>query len=144
MRFNTTSEVISFSRRLEDESAVFYQTLSRRFPQEGSDLSSFVKENKKNITQVERSYHGVITDAIEGCFAFDLDPEEYELEPELLEYTNFPEAIDCAIKIEHKIKSFYESAAEQSKSLMADVPRAFLMVAKKRNERISRLKMLKS
>jgi hypothetical protein len=34
---------------------------------------------------------------------------------------------------------FYSDAAEQSKSLMADVPRAFKMVAKKRNLRKEKL-----
>jgi hypothetical protein len=37
---------------------------------------------------------------------------------------------------------FYSDAAEQSKSLMADVPRAFKMVAKKKANRQSRLKSL--
>jgi hypothetical protein len=33
-------------------------------------------------------------------------------------------------------------AAEQSKSLMADVPRAFNQIAKKRGERLSKLKSM--
>jgi hypothetical protein len=47
-----------------------------------------------------------------------------------------------AIGIEEKIKKFYEDAAEQSKSLMADVPRAFVRIAAKRGERIAKLKAL--
>jgi len=47
-----------------------------------------------------------------------------------------------AIEIEEKIIKFYSDAAEQSKSLMADVPRAFKMVAKKRANRQSTLKAL--
>jgi hypothetical protein len=47
-----------------------------------------------------------------------------------------------AIKIEEKMKRFYEDAAEQSKSLMADVPRTFVRIAKKRGERIAKLKAL--
>ena len=31
---------------------------------------SFAKENKKNIANIERVYYGVITDAIEGSYAF--------------------------------------------------------------------------
>ena len=41
-----------------------------------------------------------------------------------------------------KIEEFYTAAAEQSKSLMADVPRAFAMIARKRDSRISMLKSL--
>ena len=44
--------------------------------------------------------------------------------------------------MEEKIAQFYADAAEQSKSLMADVPRTFKMVAKKRNDRIPKLRSL--
>ena len=44
--------------------------------------------------------------------------------------------------MEEKILNFYGIAAEQSKLLMADVPRAFKMVVKKRSNRYSTLKSL--
>ncbi|MBT9170736.1 MAG: hypothetical protein DDT18_01083 [Actinobacteria bacterium] len=44
--------------------------------------------------------------------------------------------------MEEKIIKFYSDAAEQSQSLMADVPRAFQMVAKKRDKRRAMLKSL--
>jgi len=44
--------------------------------------------------------------------------------------------------IEERILNFYKVAAEQSKHLMADIPRSFTLVAKKRNERIPTLKAL--
>ncbi len=47
-----------------------------------------------------------------------------------------------AIRIEENLLKFYQTAAEQSKHLMADVPRSFTLVAKKRNERIPKLKAL--
>jgi len=37
---------------------------------------------------------------------------------------------------------FYTIAAEQSKNLMADVPRSFMLVVKKRSERVPKLKAL--
>ena len=46
------------------------------------------------------------------------------------------------MKIEEKIIEYYNVAAEQSKSLMADVPRAFKLVIKKRKKRQSTLKAL--
>ena len=103
-----------------------------------------VKENEKNIVQVERAYYGVITDAIEGCFSFNIDPTEYSFKAELAEKASYSEALDKALEIEEKIIKFYSDAAEQSKSLMADVPRAFKMVAKKRGNRQSTLKSLLS
>ena len=52
------------------------------------------------------------------------------------------EALKKASEIEEKIMKFYSDAAEQSKSLMADVPRTFAMIARKRDNRISTLKTL--
>jgi hypothetical protein len=44
--------------------------------------------------------------------------------------------------MEEKILKFYHVAAEQSKHLMADVTRNFMLVSKKRNERVPKLKAL--
>jgi rubrerythrin len=142
MIINTCSEAMSFAKELENKSAKFYQHLSERFPQNKEVFLSFMKENDNYITQIDRAYYGVITDAFEGCFAFTIDPEAYALQTELLEKVSYSEAIGRAIEIEEKIVKFYTDAAEQSKSLMADIPRAFKMVAKKRGNRLSTLKSL--
>ncbi len=84
----------------------------------------------------------MITDAFEGCFAFNINPEEYLLKAELAEKASDSEALAKAMEIEEKMIRFYSDAAEQSKSLMADVPRAFRMVAKKRGDRQSKLMSL--
>ena len=142
MMLHTCSEVISLGRQLENESASFYENLSQKYA-EGEDVSlSFAKENKKNIVQIERSYYGVISDAIEGCFAFDIEPEAYEVDTTLAESASYYDALDKAIEVEGRIGKFYSDAAEQSKSLMADVPRVFMMIAKKRNARVAKLKSL--
>jgi len=142
MKLNTASEVISFARQLEEDSARFYEGLARQDIKDGETLLSFARENRKNIVQIERAYYGVITDAIEGCFAFDINQDEYAFKTELPQEANYSEALDRAIEMEENIKKFYSDAAEQSKSLMADVPRAFVMIAKKRDSRISMLKSL--
>jgi rubrerythrin len=142
MIINTCSGAMSFAKELENESAQFYQNLSQRFVKDKEAFLSFAKENGGYITQIERAYYGVITDALEGCFAFHINPEEYALKTELAEKAIYSEALGRAIEIEEKIIKFYSDAAEQSKSLMADVPRAFRMVVKKRNNRQSTLKAL--
>ncbi len=142
MVINTCSGAMSFAKELENESAQFYQNLSQTFVKDKEALLSFAKENGEFIIQIERAYYGVITDALEGCFAFHINPEEYALKTELAEKASYAEVLAKAIEIEEKIIKFYSDAAEQSKSLMADVPRAFRMVAKKRNNRQSTLKAL--
>ena len=96
----------------------------------------------KNIIQIERTYYGVISDAIEGCFSFTINPDGYTLKTELVENARYSDALNQAVKMEEKITEFYSDAAEQSKSLLADVPRVFTMVARKRGNRIPMLRSL--
>ena len=142
MELNTASATISFTKKLEEDSAKFYEDLSQRYAKDKDVLLSFAKENRKNIVQVERAYYGVITDAIEGCFAFKINPDEYTFKTELAEGASYSDALEKAVEMEGKIIRFYTDAAEQSKSLMADVPRAFMIVVKKRENREAMLKSL--
>jgi len=142
MEINTASATISFARKLEEDSAKFYADLSQKYPKGEDVFLTFAKENRKNIVQIERAYYGVISDALEGCFAFNLNPDEYTLKTELAEAAGFSEALDQAVEIEEKIIRFYSDAAEQSKSLMADVPRAFTLIARKRESRELKIKSL--
>ena len=143
MEINTASAAISFVKKLEEDSAKFYEDLSQKYAKDEEVLLSFAKENKKNIVQVERTYYGVISDALEGCFAFRINTDDYELKTELAEGASYSDALGKAIEMEEIIIKLYSDAAEQSKSLMADVPRAFMMVVKKRSSRIPKLESLK-
>ena len=142
MGISTCSGAISLSRELENESAKFYQELSKRFEKDKDLFLIFAKENTKYVTQIERAYYGVITDAIEGCFAFDLNPEDFQVKATPSKDASYTDALKEALAMEEKILKFYGIATEQSKHLMADVPRSFTLVAKKRNERIPKLKEL--
>jgi len=142
MGISTCSGAISLSRELENESAKFYQGLAQLYEKDKELFLAFAKENAKYVSQIERAYYGVITDAIEGCFAFDLNPEDYQVKAMLPKGASYSDALKEAITMEEKILNFYRIAAEQSKHLMADVPRNFTLVAKKRNERIPKLKAL--
>ncbi len=142
MELHTASEVVSFAKKLENESAKFYEDLSRRYAKDEDVFLSFAKENQKNIVVIERAYYGVITDALESGFSFKINPDEYTLKTELAEMASYSDALDRAVEMEEKIVKFYSDAAEQSESLMADVPRTFKLVAQKRNNRRPRLMSL--
>ena len=142
MKLHTASETISFAKKLENESAKFYGDLCKKYARDEDTFRSFGEENGKNISQTERAYYGVITDAIEGCFAFDVETDEYTFETELAEDASYADALSQAIEMEEKIIKFYSDAAEQSNSLMADVPRAFKMITKKRGNRELKLRSL--
>ena len=139
MELHTASEVISFAKKLESESAGFYKDLSQKYAKDKDIFLSLAQENERNIKQIERAYYGVITDAIEGCFSFNINPGKYTFKAELAEKVGCSEALDMAVEIEQKIMKFYSDAAEQSASLLADIPRTFTLIAKKRGNRVSKL-----
>jgi rubrerythrin len=142
MKLQTASSVISFARELEGESAGFYEALAEKFTEAKDSFLAFAQENKKYVTQVERAYYGVISDAIEGCFAFDLEAGDYALDTRLAEGAGYADALSQAVKMEEVLVRFYTVAAEQSQALMADVPRAFMLIVRKRNERLAKLASL--
>jgi len=140
MALNTCSEGISFARELEEAAATFYEELAQRFPGDAEVFLGYAATNKKNVSNVQRAYFGVITDALEGCFAFNIEPEDYAIDMALPDDITRAEALAKAIAMEETIVRYYVDAAEQSKGLMADVPRSFSLVARKRGDRIDELK----
>ena len=142
MRLHTTSEVISLAKKLEGESAKLYRDLSLKYPKDKDILALFAKENEGNIVQIERAYYGVISDAIEGGFAFDMESDDYSINTSLEKSAGYSETLHKMISIEEKIIKFYSDAAGQSDTLMADIPRAFRQVVKKREARLTKLKQL--
>jgi rubrerythrin len=135
MVLNTASTVVGFAKNLEEDSARFYEDLLQRYHQDEDIFLSLIKENRKNAVQIERVYYEVITDAIEGCFAFEMNLNEYSFKTEIPEKASYANALVSAIGMEDKIIRFYSDAAEQRNSLMADVPRAFQMMARRREDR---------
>lgn len=142
MNLRTASETLSFMRELEEKAAAFYENLAKRFPENETDFLAFAKENRKYNKQIQMAYQSVITDAIEGCYAFNLEADDYTFETDLPDNTGLSEAAAKALAIEEKILACYTVGAEQSGSLLADVPRNFKMVVKKRNNRLEKLKSL--
>ena len=139
---NTSASVISFAKQLEADSAGFYEKMAERYPEAAELFLTFSKENSKYATMIQRAYYDVITDAIEGCFAFSVETDKYIFEREPAKEAGYTDTINQTIDMERKLISFYTDAAEQSKAFMADVPRAFLIVAKKRKNREDKLRTL--
>lgn len=142
MIIHTASEGITLSRQLETSSAEFYEGLAQQYNKDAEALLSFAKENKKNIVQIERAYYGVITDAIEGGYALDLETDNYILNTAVPDGADYGDVVKQAIEIENTIVKYYTDAAEQSKALLADVPRTFTIIARKRGNRIDKLNSL--
>ena len=142
MIIHTASEGVTLAKQLENESAQFYEELASKYTKDAETLLSFSGENKKNTAQIDRVYYGVITDAIEGGYAFNLEADNYVLNTDVMENAGYSDMLKQAVEIEDKITAFYNEAASQSDKLMADVPRAFRLLAKKRESRLEKLKQL--
>jgi hypothetical protein len=143
MALHTAAEVISFMRELEGKGAKFYTDLAEKYKKDEDVLLAFAKENEKYVKQIEGAYYSVITDAIEGCNAFNLDANKYALDTELEKCASYNDALAKAVQIEEQMLKFYSDGNEQSKSLLADVPRNFVIVARKRTEnRLPKLRAL--
>ncbi len=142
MLLNTAAQVLSLARKLEEDGAAFYEALAQRYPKDGELLLGYAQENKKNITQVERAYYEVISDALEGTFAFSIETVEFESSFNVPAKADYSQDLNIATSIEEKTEAFYLKGAEQSLSLLGDVPRAFTVVAKKRAKRLEELRVL--
>jgi hypothetical protein len=139
MIIHTTAEGVSLARKLETDSAAFYEQNGQVYPQFSEALATFTRENKKNMVQIEQTYYSMITDAIEGCFALDLETDTYNLDIQIMTVPDVEAFVRQAIRMEEKIRQFYLTAGEQSKSLMTDLARSYNLTAKKRKARIEQL-----
>lgn len=139
MMLHTMSEGITLSKKLEQESGILYENMAFLYPQNAEAFLSFNNENKKYIVQIERAYYGVISDALEGCFALNIDSNKYSFDMIDVQHVSYEESINKIIDMEEKIIRFYTDAAEQCQSLMADVPRIFSLIANKRKQRIQKV-----
>jgi len=136
MKLNTMAAVMSFVSKIENDSASFYRNYAEKYPELESTFLSWNKENNKFEKNVKRTYFGVITDTLESNYAFQgLDTDDYNFETQLPEDADSSEAGKKAREIEETIKNFYLKAAQLSDGLMADIPRLFRKIAKKREER---------
>lgn len=143
MKLSTMAAVMSFVSKIEGGSSLFYEGCAEKYQQqeEREKFLDWAKENKEFERMVKQTYFGVITDAIESNFSFgDLDTDDYEIETELTADVGVGEIVSKAGEIEARIRDFYLRGAELSEGLMADIPRLFKKIAKKREERLLALR----
>jgi rubrerythrin len=130
----TASAIMSFVEKLEDDSAVFYETLAARFDEGKQAFLGFAKESKKNKVHLIRTYQETISDALEASFSFEgLELTDFDFE--IGSASDLKEVLEAALKTEEEAATLYAHIADQAQSLLATIPRAFSRVAKKRRAR---------
>ncbi|MGD9675750.1 MAG: hypothetical protein AB7V19_03595 [Candidatus Bipolaricaulia bacterium] len=137
MLIHTASEGISFAKALEEEAATFYETAAERLP--GLRDRGYAEENRRFAHTIQRVYQEVITDAIEGGYCFELETDEYTLPLWDRAAGSANDALRHAISIEKVMIAFYSKARDQAEGLMADIPRAFGVIVRKRRGRLEDL-----
>jgi len=143
MRLKTASEIVKFAGELEEKSANFYEKMAERFPERKDIFLSLAKENRKCKKMVQRAYSEVVSDALETGFSFEgMESEKYLIETNFFQNEDVRLLLNKALEMEKKIQKFYLDAAEKSKSLLADVPRVFERIGKKREERKHKIRDL--
>ena len=141
MELNTAASVISYVSKIEQDSAKLYEKWAEKHEEIREAFSSFVKENKKNESNVKRAYYSVISDALETGFAFKGLRVDVVM-PLVEDDASLSETLRASIDLENCIQEFYLKAAKLSRSLLADVPRAMERVAQVRNQRKEKLQSL--
>ena len=139
----TCSAIISFAEKLEGNSSKFYEELAEKYTEGKETFLVFIKESRKNKVLVTRTYQETISDALEACF-IQINLSDYPAETTLKEGMSYLDALKIAIELEEKANKFYSDAAEQSKSLLATIPRAFKKVAERRNNRKLKLETMRN
>lgn len=139
MELNTASAAVTFAKKLEDDSRQVYESLSEQSPEWSDTLAAFIRENKRNVGMIDRTYFGVVSDALDTQYAFEgVDTDDYAIVNALPDSPD--QIVDVLVSIEETIIAFYRAAAAASRSLLADVPRAFDRIASKRSRRLDVLR----
>ena len=143
MKLSTMAGVMSFVSKIENDSSFFYKTCSEKYPELENKFLSWSKENNKFEKNIKRTYFGVITDTLESNYAFQgLDTDDYDVDMQLPVDVDASEATKKACEIEETIRHFYLKAAQLSEGHLADIPRLFRKIARKREERCQSLETL--
>ncbi len=142
MIIHTTAEGITLAKKLENEAAGFYEDLAKKYPQGAETFQFLARDCRKYMNQIETAYYSVISDAIEGCFALNLETDKYLLDTNLAAKSGFADAVKKVIGVEDTLIRFYMEAAEQCQVVMADVPRVMTLIAQKRKKRKADLETL--
>lgn len=134
----TASSVVNYIIAIESASADFYGQSAAAYSELQNALEKLAKENRKYGKRIKKAYYSAVTDALETNFSFKGLEAAVAL-PEAGVWESATHLQRRAIVLEKSVQSFYLEAANQSKGLLADVPKAIMRLAKERDKRIRTL-----
>ncbi|MBW1800335.1 MAG: hypothetical protein JRJ85_06350 [Deltaproteobacteria bacterium] len=141
MELTTAASVISYVSRVEQGSADFYKNWANGHEELRDAFLLFAKENKKHEKNIRRAYYSVVSDALETNFCFEGLRADITV-PRLGQDASPSEVLKAGIDLEISLLTFYSEAAQMSRALLADVPRAMERVARLRKARMDKLRSM--
>lgn len=136
----TTSQLLSYHKQLEEKQATFYQSLEQRYPQHSEVFERLAKNSLRHRDMAQRAYREGVTDAFEvGFLANPLATEDYVL---VESDGNLMTDVVTMISNEEIIIRFCLDAASSSSKLLPDVPETFERLVKRKKRGIERLREL--
>ena len=139
----TAAEVISFATKLEENAARFYEELAKKYPYKAEFFLAFARENRSNKLLLMRTYQETITDALEAGFSFQgLTLNDHKIVTILPEGSDLINNLKKAIEVEDSSVRFHEDIAERSGPYLATISEVLKKIAKKRDDRKSKLQLM--
>ena len=136
----TTSQLLSYHKQLEEKQATIYQNLAQRYPQHSDVFERLAKDSLRHRDMAQRAYREGVTDAFEvGFLANPLATEDYVL---VESDGDIKTDVVTMISNEEIIIRFCMDAASSSSKLLPDVPETFERLVKRKKRGIERLEEL--
>ena len=134
----TASSVINYISTIEKQAAQWYAQHARRHSDLEKLFTAFAAENKKFGKRLQKAYYSGVTDALETNFSFQGLKGKVSI-PDAVESASVDQLLELSLELETQIQSFYLQAADLSRDLLADVPRAMDRVGRARDQRLGEL-----
>ena len=134
----TASSVINYISTIEKQSAQWYTQHAGKHSDLEKLFTTFAAENKKFGKRLQKAYYSGVTDALETNFSFQGLVGEVNM-PAAVESASVNQLLALSLELETQIQSFYLQAADLSRDLLADVPRAMDRVGRARAQRLGQL-----
>ena len=141
MELKTASSVINYISAIEGQSADWYAQHARKHADLEKLFTAFAAENKKFGKRLKKAYYSGVTDALETNFSFQGLEATVNI-PDTVESASADQLLKNSFALETQIQSFYLKAADLSRNLLADLPRAMDRVGRARDKRLGALQAL--
>ena len=134
----TTSQLLSKHQAIEEKMADLFNSLAEKYPEHTQVFEKLAKDSLRHRDMALRAYREGVTDAFEvGFLANPLNPEDYLLKEPM---GALSEDAGTMISNMEVVIRFCIDAANNTSTLLPDVPETFERLVKRKKRGIEQLK----